>query len=87
MGHLQRGVVPTPFDRVLATRLGTRAVDMLLDGSYGFMVGVRGNDLADVPLEEVARGQRRVSTGDQLIRSARSVGACFGDIMDTSPDD
>ncbi|MEI6186322.1 MAG: ATP-dependent 6-phosphofructokinase [Dehalococcoidia bacterium] len=87
MGHLQRGGVPTPFDRVLATRLGTRAVDMLLEGSYGYMVGVRGNDLVDVPLEEVARGQRCVSTGDPLIRSARSVGTCFGDIRDALPED
>jgi len=87
MGHLQRGGVPTPFDRVLATRLGTRAVDMLLDGSYGYMVGVKGNDLVDVPLEEVARGQRCVSSGDPLIRSARSVGTCFGDIKDIMPED
>src|SRR5512136_1566947 len=40
LGHLQRGGVPTPYDRVLATRLGTRAVDMLLDASYGYMVGI-----------------------------------------------
>ena len=84
MGHLQRGGVPTPYDRVLATRLGTRAVDMLLDGSYGYMVGIKGNDLLDVPLEEVARGQRRVPLSDPLIGSARSVGTCFGDIRDTS---
>ena len=86
MGHLQRGGVPTPFDRVLATRLGTRAVDMLLDGSFGYMVGVKGNDLVEVPLAEVARGQRRVSIGDPLISSARSVGTCFGDIRDVTPE-
>ena len=86
MGHLQRGGVPTPYDRVLATRLGTRAVDMLMEGSYGYMVGIKGNDLVDVPLEEVARGQRRVSIDDALVRSARSVGTCFGDIRDTQPE-
>jgi len=82
LGHLQRGGVPTPFDRVLATRLGTRAVDMLMDGHYGRMVGVKGKDLVEVPLEVVARGQRRVPVGDALIASARSVGTCFGDISD-----
>ena len=87
MGHLQRGGVPTPFDRVLATRLGTRAVDMMLDRSYGYMVGVRGNDLVDVPLQEVARGQRRVPPDDPLIGSARSVGTCFGDIRDIMQED
>jgi len=86
LGHLQRGGVPTPFDRVLATRLGTRAVDMLMDGLYGHMVGVKGNDLVEVPLEEVARGQRRVPVGDALITSARSVGTCFGDIRDIKPE-
>jgi len=86
MGHLQRGGVPTPYDRVLATRLGTKAVDMLLAGSYGHMVGVKGNDLEEVPLEEVARGQRRVIPDDPLIKSARSVGTCFGDIRDIMPE-
>lgn len=79
LGHLQRGGVPTPFDRVLATRLGTRAVDMIDKGIYGHMVGVRGNSLVEVPLDEVAKGQRNVPLNDPLIKSARSVGTCFGD--------
>jgi len=82
LGHLQRGGVPTPFDRVLATRLGTKAVDMMMDRLYGRMVGVKGNDLVEVPLEEVARGQRRVPVGDSLIASARSVDSCLGDVSD-----
>jgi 6-phosphofructokinase 1 len=79
MGHLQRGGVPTPFDRVLATRLGTRAVDMVENGTFGYMVGVKGSSLVEVPLEEVARGPRSIPLDDPLIRSARSVGTCFGD--------
>jgi len=79
MGHLQRGGVPTPFDRVLATRLGTRAVDMVENGAFGYMVGVKGSSLVEVPLEEVARGPRSIPLDDPLIRSARSVGTCFGD--------
>ncbi len=79
MGHLQRGGMPTAFDRVLATRLGTKVVDMIIDGRYGYMVGVKGNGLVDVPLEEVVRGQRLISPDDALVQSARSVGTCFGD--------
>lgn len=79
MGHLQRGGVPTPFDRVLATRLGTRAVDMIESKTYGHMVGVKGDSLVEVPLEEVAQGPRSILPDDPLIRSARSVGTCFGD--------
>jgi len=79
LGHLQRSGVPTPFDRVLATRLGTKAIDMIEDEMYGYMVGVKGNSLVEVSLEEVAKGQRNVSLSDPLIKSARSVGTCFGD--------
>lgn len=79
LGHLQRGGMPTPYDRVLATRLGTWAVDMILNESYGQMVGVKGDSLVEVPLEEVAKGPRNIPLDDPLIRSARSVGTCFGD--------
>jgi len=79
MGHLQRGGVPTPFDRILATRLGTRAVDMIQDETYGYMVGIKDNQLTMVPLEDVARGSRTVPPDDPLIKAARSVGTCFGD--------
>ena len=79
MGHLQRGGPPTPFDRVLATRLGTRAVDMIENREFGYMVGVRGDSLIKVPLEEVAKGPRTVPLDDPLIEAARSVGTCFGD--------
>lgn len=79
MGHLQRGGVPTPFDRILATSLGTKAVDMIENETYGYMVGIKDNHLKEVPLEDVARGPRRVPLDDPLIQSARSVGTCFGD--------
>jgi 6-phosphofructokinase 1 len=79
LGHLQRSGVPTPFDRVLATRLGCEAVEMISRHQFGCMVGVKGNDLAPVPLEEVAKGQRRVETDDPLITVARAVETCFGD--------
>lgn len=79
LGHLQRGGTPTAHDRVLATRLGTKAVDMIVEGKFGSMVGVQCNSLVEVPLSEVAKGQRTVPPDDPLIRSARSVGTSFGD--------
>ena len=79
MGHLQRGGSPTPFDRVLATKLGTRAVDMIENREFGYMVGVKGDSLVKVPLTEVAKGPRTVPLDDPLIEAARSVDTCFGD--------
>lgn len=79
LGHLQRGGTPTPFDRVLATRLGTRAVEMIVNQRFGYMVGVQKNELVEVPLAEVAGGQRTVSLDDPLISAAKAVGTSFGD--------
>jgi 6-phosphofructokinase 1 len=79
LGHLQRSGVPTPFDRVLATRLGCEAVEMIVHHQFGRMVGVKGNELIPVSLEEVAKGQRRIEPGDSLIKVARSIDTCFGD--------
>jgi len=79
MGHLQRGGSPTSFDRILATKLGTRVVDMIKNREFGFMVGVRGDALVNVPLHKVAKGPRLVSLNDPLLISARSVNTCFGD--------
>ncbi len=78
MGHLQRGGTPTPFDRVLATRLGTRAVDMIENRKFGYMVGVKGDSLVEVSLEEVAKGLKLVPLDHPLIEAARSVGTSFG---------
>ncbi|MDP3786788.1 MAG: ATP-dependent 6-phosphofructokinase [Candidatus Omnitrophota bacterium] len=79
MGHLQRGGSPTPFDRVLATQLGTKAMDFIKEGAFGHMVGVRNNEFVKVSLREVARGKRLVPQNHPLVESARSVGTCFGD--------
>jgi len=78
MGHLQRGGSPSAYDRVLATELGTRVVDMIIDGKFGHMVGIQGGRMLDVPLEEVAKGPRLIPADHPLISAARSVGTCFG---------
>ena len=79
MGHLQRGGSPTPSDRVLATQLGTRAVDMLHKREFGCMVGVQKGRLVKVSLKEVSRGARTIPLNHPLIESARSMDTSFGD--------
>ncbi len=79
LGHLQRGGIPTPFDRVLATRFGTHAAEMLAEGNYNQMVCMKGAEVTSVPLEKVAGRTKLVPLDHPLIRSARRVGTNFGD--------
>jgi 6-phosphofructokinase 1 len=79
MGYLQRGGSPTAFDRILATSLGTKAVELIQRAKFGCMVAVRASKLVDVPLNKVARGPRTVPLNNPLIQAGRSIGTCFGD--------
>ena len=58
LGHIQRGGRPSAFDRLLATRLGVKAVDRLLAGETDVMVGLRGRNIESVPLADVVSKQR-----------------------------
>ncbi len=58
LGHLQRGGSPTAFDRVLATRYGIAAIDLVHEGKFGRMVAIQGNKIASVQLKDVA-GKRK----------------------------
>ena len=60
LGHLQRGGAPSVFDRILATRLGCEAVDMLLKGVSGVMLGLLGNKIMPTPLEEATSRSRQL---------------------------
>jgi len=53
IGYLQRGGTPTPFDRILGSRMGAHAVELLMSGKYGRAVGIKGNKMTDVSFEEV----------------------------------
>lgn len=79
LGHLQRGGAPSPFDRVLATRFGVRAVEAVVAGDYGCMVALRTPNISLVPLAEAVSEQRRVNPDGETVRYARSVGVRFGD--------
>ena len=79
LGYLQRGGVPAPYDRLLATAFGAAAADLISARDYGRMVALRGGSVSSVPLSEVAGKTRRVPEGHELLRTARSVGTCLGD--------
>ena len=79
LGHLQRGGGPTAFDRWLATRFGTTAVDLLVAGQHGHMVALHGTRIEAVPLGEAVATLRRVDPQGEEVASARAVGTSFGD--------
>jgi ATP-dependent phosphofructokinase / diphosphate-dependent phosphofructokinase len=60
LGHVQRGGSPTPRDRVLATRFGLKAADLVHDGRFGQMAALHGDEIADVPLEEATKELKKV---------------------------
>lgn len=60
LGHIQRGGEPTGYDRVLATRLGTAAVDLVHNNGFGRMVALRGTEIVDVPLTEAINSLKSV---------------------------
>lgn len=78
LGHLQRGGIPTPSDRLLATRYGAAAVNSLHNGITGEMVAVRAQDIITVPLEQVVGYTKTVRPHSDMIRTARQLGISFG---------
>jgi 6-phosphofructokinase 1 len=79
LGHLQRGGSPTAYDRILATRYGTGAVKLVMEGRFGEMVCLSGTSISSVPLREIAGKMRQVPMDSDLIFSARQLGISFGD--------
>jgi len=60
LGHIQRGGSPSAFDRVLATRYGLGAIDMVHRGEFGRMAALRGNKIISIPLAEAIASNRKV---------------------------
>ena len=79
LGHVQRGAMPTAEDRLLASALGVRAVDLLADGKADRMVAWWNREVIDVPLKEVIGRSQTVDRDGTLIRTARALGICLGD--------
>lgn len=78
-GHTQRGGSPCPYDRVLCTRLGAAAAELILNDKYGYMVGMIDGNTKKVPLGDVAGKLKMVEPDSKIIREAKLIGISFGD--------
>ena len=79
LGYLQRGGTPSAADRLLATRLGTRCVELIEAECFGVMVADHAGVAEPVPIREVAGNLKLVPPDHAWVRSARQVGTCLGD--------
>ena len=79
LGHVQRGAMPTAEDRLLASALGMRAVDLLAEGKADRMVAWQNRQVVDVPLEQIVGISQTVDPDGTLVRTARGLGICLGD--------
>jgi len=68
LGYIQRGGSPSAYDRVLATRLGVTAVELVLGGSFGRMAALKGNQMTSVPLEDIFNRTRPID--EEIFREA-----------------
>ena len=78
-GHIQRGGSPCPYDRMLSTRFGVAAAQLIIDENYGNMVALVNNEIVPVPLSEIAGKLKTVPTDSPIIQNARDLGISFGD--------
>ena len=78
LGHVQRGGSPTPYDRVLATRFGYHAAQLVRGGEFGRMVTLQGDTIGSVAMSEVAGKNRIVPVDHPLVATARGIGVMLG---------
>ena len=79
LGYIQRGGSPTPMDRILASRFGATAANMIADREYGKMVAQKNCEITSVPLSEVAGKTRLVGSDNDLVKKAKEMGTSFGE--------
>ncbi len=79
LGHIQRGGSPSPYDRVLATRFGVAAVDLIAAGQFGKMVCLQQESIRSVNIIEAAGKMKTVDPNGEIVRAARAIGIGFGD--------
>lgn len=78
-GHTQRGGAPNYYDRVLATRFGIKAAELVMQKDYGKMVALHGDEVTAVALSEIAGKLKTVPLDNEMIAQAKEIGVCFGD--------
>ena len=79
LGHIQRGGSPSPFDRILATRFGVAAVDLIAAGGFGMMVALHGDSIVSVDVAHAIGHLKSVTPNGEVVRAARAIGIGFGD--------
>ncbi len=79
LGHIQRGGSPSPFDRILSTRFGVAAVELIAKGQFGKMVALRGSKIEAVDIKEAIGQMKRVDPQGETVQMAKAIGVCFGD--------
>lgn len=78
LGHVQRGGTPTAFDRLLGTRFGTAAVDLIAAGRMGQMVSLRGSRIESVSIQEASGRLKLIDPAGELCQVARHTGVELG---------
>lgn len=78
-GHTQRGGSPSPYDRLLCTRLGAEGAKAIVEEDYGNMIALINGKIKRVPLEDVAGKLKMVDPDSQIVQDAKYVGISFGD--------
>jgi len=79
LGHVQRGGIPSPRDRLYAAAFGVHAVDLVAQGKFDRMVAWSNRRVIDVPLADVVAQNYLVEIDGALVRTARGLGICLGD--------
>lgn len=79
LGYLQRGADPSPYDILLATKIGNAAADFLAEKKFGNLVAVQGGKIVATPLSVVASKAKTIEPDDPMVITARNLGICFGD--------
>lgn len=78
-GHMLRGGSPSAYDRVLATKFGVHAAKLISKEKYGYAVAMIKENVSENPLSEVAGKTKFVPDDNQLVKTAKEIGICFGD--------
>ena len=79
LGHLQRGGAPTTLDRILGTRFGVKAVQLVNEGHFGTMVSYQNYQVRHVPIADAVNRLRLVPPNGEMVQTARDVEISFGD--------
>ena len=78
LGYIQRGGSPSPMDRILASRFGATAANLIAEKDFGKMVAQRNCEISSIPLSEVSGKTRLVEPDNPLVIKARDMGTSFG---------